>query len=431
MKSSFVRLSTLFVALALLLSACGQTPTTTGSATGQPAAPATSGPAGAQPSAAAPAQPSAAAAPTSGEPIPIGIAVAQTSNVALLGQEQVVGAQIAEEFFNKRGGVNGRPIKLVFQDTSGDEAGAINAFQALITSSKVVGIVGPTLSQQAFAADPIAEQNKVPVLAPSNTAKGIPEIGDYIARVSAPVAVVAPNAVKVALEKDPNIKKVAVFYAQNDAFSKSETATFQKAVTDTFKLDLVTVQTFQTTDTDFTAQATNAIALQPDLVIVSGLASDGGNLVKQLRDLGYKGLIVGGNGLNTANIFPVCQAQCDGILIAQAYSYETVSPINDAFRAAYKEKQNKEPPQFSGQAFAAVQVFVDALSALDKTTKLDTLSLEQLRTELNKQILAGTYDTPLGQISFTPEGEINQKQFYVAQIKMNPDGTTGTFTFVK
>src|SRR5215216_893651 len=430
-RSTAAHTWSLIVASVLLLGACGQSPS--GSApTAAPAAQPTAA-SGSAPTAASDAAPTAAASAgtTSGDAIPIGIAVAQTSNVALLGQEQVIGAQIAEEFFNKKGGVNGRPIKLVFQDTAGDEQGAINAFNTLINNDNVVGIVGPTLSQQAFSADPIADRAKVPVLAPSNTAKGIPEIGDYIARVSAPVAVVAPNAVKVALEQNPNIKKVAVLFAQNDAFSKSETATFQQTVTDTFKLELVTVQTFQTTDTDFTAQATNAIALQPDLVIVSGLASDGGNLVKQLRELGYKGPIIGGNGLNTANIFPVCQAACDGILIAQAYSYQLDSPVNKEFRDAYKAKQNKEPPQFSGQVFAGVQVIVEALSALDKTKKLADMDLATLRTELNKQILAGSYDTPLGKISFTPEGEIKQEQFYVAQIKMDADGANGQFTFVK
>src|SRR5688500_10676788 len=60
-----------------------------------------------------------------GEPVLIGVALAQTGNVALLGQDQVIGVQIAEKFFNDRGGVNGRPIKLVIQDTAGDEAGAI------------------------------------------------------------------------------------------------------------------------------------------------------------------------------------------------------------------------------------------------------------------------------------------------------------------
>lgn len=362
--------------------------------------------------------------------IPIGIAVAQTSNVALLGQEQVTGAKIAEKFFNDKGGINGTPIKLVFQDTAGDEQGAINAFNTLITQDKVVGIVGPTLSQQAFAADPIAERAKVPVLAPSNTAKNIPQIGKYIARVSAPVAVVAPNAVEEALKINPNLKKVAVFYAQNDAFSKSETETFQQTVKDK-KLELVTVQKFQTTDTDFQTQATNAMNLKPELIIISGLASDGGNLVKQLRQLGYKGLIIGGNGLNTSNLFPVCQAQCNDILIAQAYSPEVANDINKSFREAYKAQNQKEPPQFSAQAFTGVQVFVEALKALDNKTKIKTFSLEQLRTQLNDQILNGEYETPLGKIAFDPDGEIKQGEFYVAQIKMGTDGKTGKFTFIK
>jgi len=361
--------------------------------------------------------------------IPIGVALAQTSNVALLGQEQVVGVKIAEKYFNDQTGVNGTPIKIALQDTAGDEQGAINAFNTLITQDKVVGILGPSSSQQAFAADPIADRAQVPVLGPSNTAKGIPQIGEYIARVSAPVAVVAPNALKAALTLNPNIKKVAVFFAQNDAFSKSETETFQEVVKQQ-NLELVTVQKFQTTDTDFQSQATAAINLNPDLIIISGLAADGGNLVKQLRQLGYKGLIIGGNGLNTSNIFSVCQAQCDGVLIAQAYSPELDNPINKEFRDIYVAENQKEPPQFSAQAFTGIQVFVEALKALDNKTKLSTLSLEQIRTGLNQEILAGKYNTVLGEISFTPEGEIVQNQFYVAQIKMEPDGKNGKFTFL-
>lgn len=363
-------------------------------------------------------------------PIAIGIGVAQTSNVALLGQEQVAGAKIAEKYFNDNGGINGTPIKLVFQDTAGDEQGAVNAFQTLITKDKVVGIVGPTLSQQAFAADPIADRAKVPVLGPSNTAKGIPQIGEFIARVSAPVSIVAPNSVKAALKMNPQIKRVAVFFAQNDAFSKSETEIFQQTVKDQ-KLELVTVQKFQTTDTDFQTQATTAINLKPDLVIISGLAADGGNLVRQLRELGYKGLMIGGNGLNTSNVLAVCKALCDGVLIAQAYNPEQAGAINQAFRKAYVDQYKKEPPQFSAQAFTGVQVFVEALRAIDTKTKVNQKSLPDLRVALNTQLLSGKYSTPLGDISFTPEGEIVQKEFYVAQIKMAPDGNSGAFAFLK
>ena len=405
----FVLLATSLLAVSsLLITACGQnTPTVSNSpeATTQPTE-------------------------TSRKEIPIGIALAQTSNVALLGQEGVAGSKIAEKYFNDKGGINGTPIKLVVQDTGGDEAGAINAFQTLITQNKVAGIVGPTLSQQAFSADPIAERAKVPVIAASNTAKGIPEIGDYIARVSSPVTVVAPNSVKAALKINPNIKRVAVFFAQNDAFNKSETEVFQKTVKDQ-GLDLVTVQKFQTTDTDFQTQATSALNLKPDLIIISGLASDGGNLVRQLRELGYKGLIIGGNGLNSSNIFAVCKTQCNGVLVAQAYSPAHKNAVNEAFRETYLNQYKKQPPQFSAQAFAAVQVYVEALQALDKKTPIKDLSLEQLRTDLNKQLLTGTYDTPIGLISFSPTGEVNQKDFYVAEMKVDKDGNNGQFVYLK
>jgi branched-chain amino acid transport system substrate-binding protein len=140
---------------------------------------------------------------------------------------------------------------------------------------------------------------------------------------------------------------------------------------------------------------------------------------------------VGGNGFNTPNIFPVCKQLCDGVLVAQAYSPDHASTINRDFRTAYQQQYKKDPPQFSAQGFTAVQVFVEALRALDRQTKVTQQPLPALRQALNQQILSGKYDTPLGELSFTPEGEVVQSRFYVAQIKMSPDGTTGKFVFLQ
>jgi len=376
----------------------------------------------------------------SGEPIPIGIAVAQTSDTALLGQEQVVGAQIAEKFFNERGGVNGRPIKLVYQDAAGAPETAVNAFNSLINAN-VVAIIGPTLSTQARAADPVANTAGVPILAPSNTAAGIPQIGQFVTRVSAPVAAYAANAVIVAKDINKDLKNVAVFYAQDDVFSTSETTVFQSGAK-SLGLTVTTVQTFSVKDKDFTTQIGAALDTKPDLIIISGLAVDGGNLVKQLRELDYKGLIIGGNGLNTANMFPVCQDKCDGVLIAQAYSGGLDSPINKGFVQAFRDATGRlNPPQFTGQAFSCVQIVVDALKSLQKKgNALDLKDLAALRKVLNDEIQTGTYDLPLGKISFTKVkndkgdvagGELIQTAFYVAQIKMAADGKTGQFELVR
>lgn len=364
-------------------------------------------------------------------PVPIGFAVATTSNVALFGEEQMNGAKIAEAYFNAQNGINGTPIKLIYQDTAGDEAGAVNAFQSLITG-KVVAIIGPTLSQQAFAANPLADRAKVPVVGPSNTAKGIPQIGEFVGRISAPMTDVAPNSLKKAMALNPNIKRVVVMYAQNDAFSASETGIFQEAIKG-LGLEVVTIQKFQTTDTDFTTQVTAVLGANADLVVISGLAADGGNLVKQLRQLGYKGLIVGGNGFNSTNMFPVCGPLCEGILVAQAYSPQADNPTNKAFVAKFEEAYKKTPPQFAAQAFTAVQVVVESLRNIEKQTgkKITDMDLAEVRVALNKALRTGSFITPVGEISLTPEGEVVQKQFYVSTVKMNPDGKTGAFVLTK
>jgi branched-chain amino acid transport system substrate-binding protein len=366
-----------------------------------------------------------------GQPIPIGVAVAQTSNVALFGEEQVNGAKVAEAYFNAQGGINGAPIKLIFQDTGGDEAGAVNAFQNLMTQGKVVAIIGPTLSQQAFAADPIADRAKTPVIGPSNTAKGIPQIGDYVGRISAPMTVVAPNSLRQALKIKPDIKRVAVLFAQNDAFSSSETTTFQEAIK-TLGLQIATLQKFQTTDNDFTTQVTAVLGENVDLVVISGLAADSGNLVKQLRQLGYQGLIVGGNGLNSPNMFPVCGKLCDGVLVAQAYSPQVDNEVNKVFSEKFKEAYKKAPAQFSAQAFVSVQLAVEGLKRVESETKtkIADMELPAVREALNKAMIGLPINTPVGEISLDPEGEVIQKQFYVSRVKMDADGKTGVFELI-
>jgi branched-chain amino acid transport system substrate-binding protein len=362
--------------------------------------------------------------------IKIGVAVAQSGTASAFGVEQVIGAQLAADYFNELGGVNGVPIELVFQDAGTDENAAINAFNLLMNQDNVVGILGPTLSQQAFAAVPEADRVGVPVIAPSNTAAGIPQISPLNARVSAPVTVLAPIALGAAVELE-GVSRAVVIFARNDAFSSSETTLFQSAATD-IGLDVVAVLEYETTDTSFDILAGDAIGNDPDVIVISGLAVDGGTLVRTLRELGYEGVIVGGNGFNTPNIFPICQEYCDGIIVAQAYNNQAESEINASFRALYEEGQGKLPGQFPAQAFTGIQVFVEALIEIDNTVGLDSFGddLAALRIALNETLLSLEYDTPIGIISFDPDGEIIQGNFYVAQVTMNDDGETGSFALL-
>jgi branched-chain amino acid transport system substrate-binding protein len=361
-------------------------------------------------------------------PIPIGIGVAIKGDMAIYGEEQMIGANIAEKYCNDRGGINGTPVKIVSHDTGANEAGAVFAFRHLLEKNKVVAIVGPTLSQQCFSACPVANRKKVPVLAPSDTVSGIPQIGEYIGRVSSPNTLVIPPAMTHALKMNPQIKKIAILYARDNALHVSESEVFLKTAK-SLNLHITAIEKFETTDTDFTAQVKAVLKAQVDLVTVSGFTIDGGTLVRQLRRNGYKGMIAGGNGFNSPNLFTVCGKDCHNIIVAQAYSPAAKNPVNEAFVKLYREQMKKDPSQFAAQSFAAIQVIVEGLRKVEQATgeKITRMEIDPVRQELNKTIRSGSYMTPLGEITLDEEGEIHQKTFYVLQIKMDADGKSGHF----
>ena len=93
-------------------------------------------------------------------------------------------------------------------------------------------------------------------------------------------------------------------------------------------------------------------------------------------------------------------------------------------------KAGAVPPQLTAQAYAAYQVIAEATERLNKRQLIKAKPLREVRILLNEEILRGTYNTPLGKISFSTEGEVIQESFFVAQVRMNPDGRSGKFTLL-
>ncbi len=364
----------------------------------------------------------------------LGAVIALTGNANLYGQDQRLGLSLArrwsEALARRDPSAAPRPVRLSLEDGASDEQSAISGFNLMIRRG-VVALIGPTLSQQAFAADPIAQRRGVPVVAPSNTAKGIPQIGHFISRVSAQSSVIAPLSIEEALQRDPALKRVAVFYAQDDAYSTAEVAIFQKALV-AKGLTPLSVQRTQLGQNDFQSAITAVLPQRPDLVVISAQAVDGGNLIRQLRELGYRGQIVVGNGLNTPNIYPICQRWCDGILIAQAYSPDLETPINQALLELYRQSGARgAPPQITAQAWTAYQVLFEAIQRLQRRGGLQGVNLAEARRRLMAELLSGRYDTPLGPIRFSPDGEVIQDRFFVAEVRMAAGGREGRFALVR
>ena len=146
---------------------------------------------------------------SSNKTLTLGAVVALTGNASLIGQDQRIGLELAESEFGGRTPA----LSLRLEDGGSDEQTATTAFRRLL-QQPVVALIGPSLSQQAFAVNPIADRAGVPVLGASNTAIGIPQIGPFVSRISAPVSKVAPLSIQAAKRLNPKLERVAVFFAK-------------------------------------------------------------------------------------------------------------------------------------------------------------------------------------------------------------------------
>ena len=308
--------------------------------------------------------------------IKLGVAEALSGGAAQYGISIRNGFQLAAEEINASGGVNGDKLQLVIEDEQGKKEEAINVFKKLIFQDKVLMVFGPTLSNSAQAADPIAQAAKVVAFGTSNTADGITSIGEFVFRNSVTEADVLPETIKIAVKKS-GIKKVAVMFGNDDVFTKSGYDNFKKALED-LKIPVTTTETFAKGDVDFKAQLTKIKAGNPDAIVLSALLAEGAPIMVQARQLGLTVPFIGGNGMNSVKVFDLAKDKADGLYVGSPWSSSNNIPENIKFIKAYNDKYKTAPDQFAAQAYDAMYITAQTLKKMKLSGDLnaDRLALQ-------------------------------------------------------
>ena len=301
--------------------------------------------------------------------IRIGAAEALTGPAGQYGQSIKNGLELAVEEINAAGGVKGSKITLVLEDEQGKKEQAIDVFKKLVFQDKVLMLFGPTLSNSAQAADPIAQAAKVVVFGTSNTADGITSIGDHVFRNSVTEADVLPETLRVAA-KVAGVKKVAVLYGNDDVFTKSGYDAFKKAL-ENLNISVTTTETFAKGDVDFKAQLTKIKASNPDAIVLSALIAEGAPIMVQARQLGINLPFIGGNGMNSVKIFDLAKDKSDNLWVGSPWSLGSQTKENQHFVVAYAQKYKAAPDQFGAQAYDAMNIVAATLAKLKLTGNLD------------------------------------------------------------
>ncbi len=349
--------------------------------------------------------------PMTTEGITIGVALGLTGvNAEPYGIPMQQGLELAQEELNMLGGPS---INFSTVDALSTVEGAKAAVQQLVDEG-VPAIVGIGISTHLKEAFPIANDAGVIAFSPISSATGLSSLGEYIFRTGLTVSVLNSNGTMVTHPK-LEYKKVALIYDEADEYSTSSNDAFKETLEE-LGVEILTVQTFQTHDTDFSTQLTNIKGMEPDTLFVSALAAEMTQIITQARDED--------TGLSdsvrlvvpdlTAKEIQEVGDDAEGIITFSGWFSMTDTPGNQAFVEKYKAKYGIEPGPWAAQAYATLYILANAI-----------VNAQSTDAAMIRGALAMTMDLPtiLGNFSFDPNGEA----VYDPIVFMVKDGTLQLF----
>ena len=328
------------------------------------------------------------------EEISIGVVVALTGRHAEpYGFPMLRGFELAQEEINNLGGVN---LTFITVDDQSTSDGAKAAVQYLVDQG-VPAIVGLAISTHLKEAAPIAQANEVIAFSSVSSAAGLSGIGDFIFRTSLATNISIPSGLTVLQEK-LGYEKVALIYDEIDVYSTNSNEVLRTAL-EVNDIEILTEETFQTGDTDFSQQLTNIMDMEPDALFISALSQEIAGIIAETSDVDFPDTIhVIAPDLNTHEVQKAGDA-AEGAIAFIGWSNISDAPGNQAFVRNYRAKYGIEPKPWSAQSYATLHVLANAIKMAQST---DSTAI--------RDALAQTMDFPtilgrLGDFSFDPNGD--------------------------
>ncbi len=301
------------------------------------------------------------------EPIRIGEYASITGKEASLGQSSHNGTVMAIDDLNAAGGVLGRSLLLLTEDTQSKPGESATAAKKLISRDKVVALLGEVASSRSLEAAPVAQLAKVPMISPASTNPKVTETGNYIFRTCFIDPFQGPVMAKFAQEK-LRAQRVALMVSNSSAYSIGLAKFFREAFTANGGT-IVLEQKYAEGDKDFKAQLTAIKAAGVDAVFNPGYYNEGALIVLQARDLGLTLPIFGADSWEAEALIELGGKAIEGAYLCSHYSPADPSPRVQNFVQAYKKRFGTTPDSNASLGYDSVLVLVDAIKRAGSTDR--------------------------------------------------------------
>ena len=336
------------------------------------------------------------------EEIPIGVVVALTGHHAEpYGLPMQRGFELAREEINDLGDVR---LTFITADDESTPEGAKAAVRHLV-NRKVPAIVGLAISTHLKEAAPIAQENKVIAFSSVSSAAGLGRIGDYVFRTSLATNISIPSGV-VATQERLGYERVATIFDSIDLFSISNNEVL-RTVLGKNRIEILTEESFETGDTDFSRQLTRIISTDPDALFVSALSQEIAGVLSQTAEPTFpESIQIIAPDLTMMEVQEAGYG-AEGAIGFIGWSSKSDAPGNQAFVRNYRAQYGIDPEPWAAQSYATLHVLANAIK-----------TAQSADSTLIRNALAQTTDFPtilgkLGHFSFNSEGDALYDQILV------------------
>ena len=294
----------------------------------------------------------------------LGHVASMTGSEATFGDSTDKAIRLAIDEQNKKGGIKGKQLALKTLDDGGKPEEAQVAATRLIVNDKVTILFGEVASSRSLAMAPVADDKKVPMISPSSTN---PKVTLDNAGKTRPfvfrVCFIDPfqGTVMAKFAKEKGLKKVAILRDVGNAYSVGLADFFA----DGFKKrggQIVADLSFKAGDQDFKAQLTKIKQASPEAIYVPAYYTDVGLIARQVRELGMKQPLMGGDGWDSEKLYEIAGGALDGSYFSNHYTQESPDPKVKDFIAKYQAAYGAVPDALAAMGYDAALVAFDAMN---------------------------------------------------------------------
>lgn len=291
--------------------------------------------------------------------IKVGEYASLTGGNATFGISSHNGTEMAIAEINAAGGVLGKKLKLITEDTQSKAGEASTGVRKLIAQDKVIAVLGEVASSRSLEAAPIAQEAKIPLISPASTNPKVTEVGDYIFRICFIDPFQGTVMAKFTLDS-LKVRKVALLTDVKQDYSVG-LAQFYKEYFTKNGGTLVEESSYNSGDKDFRAQLSAIKAKKPDAIFLPGYYTEAGVIIKQARQLGITAPFMGGDGWDSDSLVKIGGPAMDGNYFSNHFSTEDTSPAIQTFVKNYKAKYGSTPDAMAALGYDSAMILADAI----------------------------------------------------------------------